>query len=177
LPDHPTGLLHQLLDGWQLSGIASFIRGQPTAITYSFLTPVDVTGASGVGVDSRVDLSCSPNLGFKETSFKRAFDTSCVHPPTKAENGIGNASKAPFVGPGVQNFDTSLFKSFSVGGSETSKIQFRLETYNTLNHAQFTTVSNNARFDSSGNQVNKQLGQYTADNPTRRVVLALKYYF
>lgn len=177
LHGHPSSILHQALDGWQLSGVASFISGQPLAITYSFLTPVDITGASGVGVDTRVDLSCNPNLGFENTSFARAFNTSCVHPPTKAEDGIGNASKAPFVGPGIEDFDTSLFKNFPVGRGETNRFQFRLETYNTLNHPQFTTVSNNASFDSSGNQVNGLLGRYTADNPTRRLVLALKYYF
>ncbi|WP_263352904.1 TonB-dependent receptor [Acidicapsa acidisoli] len=171
------GFVHEALDGWSLSGVASFISGQPTAITYNFLTPVDITGANGVGVDSRVDLSCNPNLGHGDKSFSRAFNTSCIHPPIRAEDGIGDASKAPFVGPGIEDFDTSIFKNFGVGGSETRRIQFRLESYNTLNHPQFTTVSNNAVFDSSGNQVNNQLGQYTADNPTRRLVLALKYYF
>ena len=169
-------VLQQALNGWQFSGIASFIRGQPTAITYSFLTPTDVTGANGVGVDSRVDLSCDPNLGFMNTSSTRAFNTSCAHAPSKAELGIGNASKAPFVGPGVENFDTALYKNFPIGSGEQT-LQFRLESYNTLNHPQFTVVSNNAVFDSSGNQVNKQLAMYTAAGPSRRVVLAMKFYF
>jgi hypothetical protein len=167
----------QVLSGWQISGIASFISGAPQPINYTFVKATDVTGASGIGIDSRVDLSCNPNLGHGDTSFYRAFDTSCIHAPTQAELGIGNASKYPFVGPGVENFDISLFKNFNLGSSETRQLQFRLETYNTLNHAQFTAVDNNARFDSLGNQVSQSLGQYIAAAPSRRLVLGMKLYF
>jgi hypothetical protein len=166
----------ETLSGWQLSGIASFISGLPQPINYIFVTATDVTGASGVGVDSRVDLSCNPNLGHGHTSFYRAFNTTCEHAPTKAELGIGNAGKYPFVGPGVENFDTTLFKNFPLG-DEGRFLQFRLEAYNTLNHAQFTTVANTATFNSAGAQVNQQFGQYTAAAPSRRLVLALKFYF
>jgi hypothetical protein len=169
-------LARMALDGWQVSGIASFISGAPTAINYSFVTATDITGASGIGVDSRVDLSCNPNLGHGNTSFDRAFDTSCIHPPTKAELGIGNASKYPFIGPGVENVDLSVFKDFNLN-SEVRRLQFHFESYNSFNHAQFTGVDNNARFDSAGNQVNKSLGQYITAAPARRLVLGLKFYF
>jgi hypothetical protein len=165
------------LNGWEVSGIASFISGAPTPVNYSFVTATDVTGAAGVGIDSRVDLSCNPNLGHGDTSFYRAFDTSCVHAPTAAGLGIGNAPKYPFVGPGVENFDVSLFKSFRLGADGHRSAQFRFESYNGLNHAQFTAVDNNARFDSTGKQVNAALGQYIAAAPARRVVLGLKLYF
>jgi len=166
----------QALDGWEVSGIVSMISGPPTAIGYTFVTATDITGASGVGIDSRVDLLCNPNLPSSKRTFSQAFNTSCITAPTKAGLGIGNASKYPYIGPGVENVDLSLFKNFNLGG-ETRKLQFRFETYNTLNHAQFTTVDGNARFDSTGKQVNQQFGQYTAAAPSRRVVLGLKLYF
>jgi hypothetical protein len=167
----------QVLNGWEVSGIVSFINGAPTPINYTFVTATDVTGASGIGVDSRVDLSCNPNLALGDKSFSRALNTSCVHPPTIGELGIGNASKYPFVGPGVNNFDLSLFKNFRLGRNESQRMQFRLETYNAFNHAQFTALDNNARFDSLGNQVNQAFGTYTATAPSRRVALGLKIYF
>ena len=167
----------EVLNGWEVSGIASFTNGAPTTINYSFVTATDITGANGVGIDSRVDLSCNPNLPLGDKTFSRAFNTSCAHPPTLAELGIGNASKYPFVGPGVNNFDISLFKNFQLGANEARRLQFRFETYNAFNHAQFTTVDNNARFDASGNQVNQTFGQYLAAAPARRVVLGLKLYF
>jgi hypothetical protein len=170
-------LAREILDGWQLSGIASFIAGQPLPVLYTFVTATDITGASGIGVDSRVNLTCNPNLGHGNTSFTRAFNTSCEQPPTKAGLGIGNAPLNPFVGPGVENFDTSLAKDFALGSGESRRLQFRLETYNTFNHAQFTAVANTANFNSEGQQVNQLFGQYTAAAPSRRVVLALKLYF
>jgi hypothetical protein len=164
------------LDGWEISSIVSFIAGPPLPVNYTFVTATDVTGASGAGIDSRVDLSCNPNLAWGDRTIDRGFDTSCVHAPTKAGLGIGNASKYPIVGPGVNNWDVSLFKNFRLR-SETRRLQFRLETYNTFNHAQFTALDNNARFDAAGNQVNLNLGRYNAAAPGRRVALGLKLYF
>ena len=171
------GVARQALNGWELSGIASFISGAPTGINYSFATATNITGASGVGVDSRVDLSCNPNLGFGNTNFYRAFNTSCIHAPTLAELGIGNASLYPFVGPGTENFDMSVFKTFLLGSDQARRLQFRLEAYNALNHSQFTGVDNNALFNAQGAQLSTTLGQYNAAAPSRRVVLGLKLYF
>ena len=170
-------LTRELFNGWRISGVASFVRGEPMPINYIFTTPIDVTGASGVGVDSRVVLTCNPNLGFRRTSVNRAFNTSCEQAPTVAGLGIGNAPLNPFIGPGVENLDSTLFKDFPISGREGQRMQFRLETYNTLNHAQFTTVANTASFNPAGAQVNQQFGQYTAAGPSRHLVLALKYYF
>jgi hypothetical protein len=77
----------------------------------------------------------------------------------------------------VENFDVSLFKNFRLGANESRRLQFRLETYNALNHAQFTSVDSAARFDATGKQVNQEFGQYIASGPARRVVLGLKLYF
>jgi hypothetical protein len=162
----------QALDGWEISGISAFIGGAPTAISYTLVTATDLTGASGIGIDSRVDLTCNPMQ-----SSGALLNSSCVHAPTKAGLGIGNASKYPFVGPGVENFDISLFKNFRLGSNESRRLQFRFETYNTFNHSQFTAVDAGARFDSSGNQVNQNFGRYTAAAPARRLVLGLKLYF
>ena len=92
-------------------------------------------------------------------------------------NGIGNASKAPLHGPGLENFDMSLFKNFRLGSNEARRLQFRLETYNTFNHTQFTTVDLAARFNTANQQTNTDLGYFTAAALSRRVVLGLKLYF
>jgi len=165
------------LDGWEASGIVSFITGAPTPINYAFVTATDVTGAAGIGIDSRVDLTCDPNLPRSEKTFYRALNPSCVQAPTRAGLGIGNASKHPFIGPGVNNFDISIFKNFRLGSDESRGLQFRFETYNAFNHAQFTALDNTARFDSTGRQVNQAFGQYTAAAPSRRVILGLKFFF
>jgi hypothetical protein len=167
-------LVRRVLDGWEISSILTFSAGPPTAINYAFVTATDVTGAGGVGIETRVNLSCNPNSG---ATGGAEFNTSCVQAPSKAQFGIGDASKYPITGPGIANADISLYKNVPFGLSETRRLQFRLETYNTLNHTQFTAIDNTARFDASGNQVNQNLGLFTAAAPARRIALGLKLYF
>ncbi|MGB7847304.1 MAG: carboxypeptidase regulatory-like domain-containing protein [Candidatus Acidiferrum sp.] len=50
--------------------------------------------------------------------------------------------------PGMQNWDTSLFKNIPVGSNEKRSIQLRLETFNTFNHPNFAT--RNYSFNVSG---------------------------
>ena len=165
------------LNGWQLAGISSFIKGPPAAINYTFATATDITGANGVGIDSRVVLTCNPNLPSSRQTFYRAFNTACVQPPTLADLGIGNASKYPLVGPGTEDFDISLYKHFAVGRVESRRLELRVEGYNAFNHPQFTAFDNNARFAANGSQVNTTFGQYNAAAPGRRIVVAAKFYF
>ncbi|MDX1982895.1 MAG: hypothetical protein SFV51_21675, partial [Bryobacteraceae bacterium] len=164
-------------DGWEVSGIASFVSGQPLGLGYSLVQAVDLTGASGAGVDSRVNLIGNPNLPRGERTRDRHFNTDVVRPPSRDGLGIGNAPKDPIRAPGINNFDISLFKNFKLGASEVRRLQFRVETYNTFNHAQFNGVDTGGRFDAQGRQVNARYGQYTSTLDARRVVLALKFYF
>jgi len=55
-------------------------------------------------------------------------------------------------GPGLGNFNMSLFKNFKVG--ERWSIQFRAEAYNIFNHAQFDGVNTTPKFDQYGNLTN-----------------------
>src|SRR5262249_32957684 len=61
------------------------------------------------------------------------FDTSLF--TTNKLGTPGSAGRRPFSGPGALNFDLALLKTFSL--TETKSLQFRLETFNTFNHAQF----------------------------------------
>jgi hypothetical protein len=55
-------------------------------------------------------------------------------------------------GPGLGNFNMSMFKNFKVG--ERWNIQFRAEAYNVFNHAQFDGVNTTPKFDQFGNLTN-----------------------
>jgi hypothetical protein len=47
----------------------------------------------------------------------------------------GNTPRNFLRGPGLVNFDWSLFKNFTI--TDNLKLQFRWETFNTLNHPNF----------------------------------------
>ena len=97
--------------------------------------------------------------------------------PGFSVNGIGNASKAPIYGPGLHNWDISMFKYFKLSSNEARYLQFRFETYNTFNHTQYNGVDTGARFDQNNNQTNTNYGYFTNAAQARRLVLGLKLYF
>jgi hypothetical protein len=168
------------LDGWELSGVSNFQTGQPLGLPYTLTYSADLTGGTTNtttnGYDSRVVLVADPNA---KAPAGQWFNVDAVKAPVAGltPNGIGNASKAPIYGPGLNNWDISLFKNFRLGNSETRRLQFRFETYNTFNHTQFTNIDTGARFDANNNQTNANYGYFTQSALARRMVLALKLYF
>ena len=147
----------------------------PTGIGASFVQAIDLTGGSGI--DSRVNLTGNPNLSFGNRDPLRFFDTSVVQSPPIAAYGIGNAPKDAVRGPGLNNFDLSLYKNFAWGASESRKIQFRFETYNAFNHTQFNGLDTTSRWDAAGRQVNQRFGQVISAAAARRIQLGLKFSF
>jgi len=137
----------------------------------------DITGAAGYNVDSRVVLAGNPILPKDERTVVRHFRTEAVQQPDTANFGIGNAARDAIRGPGVNNWDISIFKVFPLGKESSRDLQFRFETYNTFNHAQFNAVDTAARFDTAGKQVNGRFGQYTNSSDGRRIQLGLKFRF
>jgi hypothetical protein len=171
------GIVKAVFDNWQLSGVTSFTSGAPLGIGYSLVNAVDLVGASGAGIDSRVNVLRNPILPKSERTELRHFDTTAFAPPTREEFGIGNAPKDVLRGPGINNFDVTVIKNIPIGQSDAKRLQFRFEFYNFFNHASFQGVDTTARFDAQGRQVSGTFGQYTSTLDARRVVLGLKFYF
>src|SRR6185312_724960 len=151
--------------------------GLPYGLTYS----ADLTGGTTAsstttqnnqvqGYDSRVVLVADPNA---KAPAGQWFNVNAVKAPLPglSVNGIGNASKSPIYGPGLNNWDISLFKSFRWGSNEQRRIQFRFETYNTFNHTQYTSIDTGARFDQNNVQTNTNYGRFTNAALARRLVL------
>ena len=174
------------LDGWELSGVCNFQTGAPLGLPYSLTYTADLTGGTTAasttttanavnGYDSRVVISGDPNA----VTNGQWFNTNIVKAPLPgySVNGIGNASKAPIYGPGLNNWDVSLFKNFRLGSNEARRLQFRFESYNTFNHTQFTGIDTGAKFDQANNQTNTNYGYFTTAALARRLVLGLKLYF
>jgi hypothetical protein len=100
---------------------------------------------------------------------------------------IGNAARYLFRGPGINNWNLSLFKNFPLGNGRR-RIQFRVEAYNLLNHTQFggntvnsgtggQGVDNTLRFDPQGNQVNASFGKATVARNARIIQGSLRLSF
>lgn len=162
----------QVTNGWQLSGIASFVSGAPTAVGFSTTTALDITGSASQA--ARIFATGDAVLPKSQRTFSQNFRTDVFRLP--AVGTVGNAGTTQFRGPGVNNFDIAIFKNFPI--RERLKLQFRTELYNAFNHTQFTAVDSAARFEpATGAQINQRLGQFTAASEARRIQFALRVSF
>ena len=124
--------LAKVFGGWQLSGIASSQSGLPINITQAG----DVANFGGGTGGQRPDIVGDPNQG-RGQSLSRYFNTDAF----RAVTGTGRIGTSPFNpihGPGVFNFDMSLYKVIRF--TEKMRLQTGIETFNTFNHPQFEAV-------------------------------------
>jgi len=164
------------LDGWELSGVSNFQTGAPLALDYALTYSADLTGGTGNGLDSRTVLVADPHGRGPAGQW---FNVDAIKAPLPgySVNGIGNAPKYPIYGPGLNNWDISMFKNFWLGANESRRLQFRFETYNTFNHTQYNLIDRIPRFDQNNKQTNTNFGYFTNAALGRRLVLGLKFYF
>ena len=116
-----------LLGGWQFGGVVTFQKGFP----YSAAAPNDGLILAFVQRANLVP-GCDPNSGFHK-SITQQFNTACF---TKPLNGqFGDSGRNILTGPGINNFDMNLSKTFSF--TERVAFQFRVEAFNAFNHTQY----------------------------------------
>jgi Carboxypeptidase regulatory-like domain/TonB dependent receptor len=127
---------NRLTQGWELSGVTRFSSGLPvTLINYgdNSLLGAEPNGINNYGIDLP-DVAPGPlQLNSNPRNGQQYFNTALF-----GDNALGtpgNASRRYFHGPGMENFDTALLKNLRV--TESKSLQFRLETFNLFNHAQF----------------------------------------
>jgi hypothetical protein len=91
-------------------------------------------------------------------------------------NLFGNAGRNTLVGPGLVNFDFSVFKNNKISRfSESFNVQFCAEMFNGFNHANFQApIDNSTLFNSDGSVAGGAgtLGKTTTDS--REIQLSLK---
>ena len=160
-----SGVLNQIVGGWQVGGITSVSTG-------NWFTILDANGVANSDGQQRPDLignpraaPCVPNTFFNTCAFA-----------DPASGSFGDVSRNSVQGPGYQIWDFSLFKNFSI--SERAKLEFRAEFFNVFNHP-------NLQFAKSGpqNSINTttfgtpEFGFLTAARDPRQIQLALKLSF
>jgi len=153
-----TGVKNAVIGGWQVNGIYTWQRGFPITITAA-----DLGGLNDTFGTNRADLVGDPNVG--ERTVTRWFNAAAFAQP--APGALGTLGRNTERGPGVNNLDLALFKNFSL--ARGVRLQFRLESFNALNHTQFANVSTNL---SAPN-----FGVVTSARPARINQLGLKILF
>jgi hypothetical protein len=170
-------LLREGLGGWQLSTITTFESGAPTTVFNGDTSSDDYMG-------DVADQTCDGNLPRGDRTFNRAFNTGCYTEPladpiTQLATHRGDERRNNLRQPGINNWDMSLGKAFHLWG-EGHELQFRAESFNTFNHAQWSSI-NTAGYtyvlDDRAVNPGSTFGQYTASHPGRHMQIAMKFVF
>jgi hypothetical protein len=165
------GIASRLIGGWQLNSIVTLETGTPFTV---FANDNSATGGSHA---NRASCIGDPFAGattdrsqFVGTTAPGFFlnPAAFATPPL---GSFGNCAPRAFHGPGIENVDLSLFKSFMI--KEAWRLEFRSEFFNAFNHSNFTNP--NATFTPAG------LGSFGRSTATvtdpREIQFALKLYF
>ena len=160
-----------LTQGWAISGITRISSGFP--VTISSDGDNSLMGSVPNGVNNHSldlpDYTPGPlNINSNPRNGQPYFNPDLFSPNTLGTPGT--ASRRAFHGPGMVNFDLALLRSFSLSESKTP--QFRLETFNTFNHAQFF-----GPVAVDGDKSSNLFGQVVKAAAPRLMQVALKFTF
>jgi len=130
------GVVNKLAGGWQVNGITAMQSGPP----FTLATSGD--NASIGSSNQRPNLAGDPYAGIDTSApmQRRGVDqgttyfnkSAFVLPPLFT---LGNVGKNSLYGPGMMNWDFSVFKN--TGITERINTQFRAEFFNIFNHPNF----------------------------------------
>jgi hypothetical protein len=137
------GFGRQIFGGWNVSGLLTAQTGQPFTVSdgsqdYSgfnqFADRPDVIGTGPLPQDNR-----NPDNAFGTSGAGRGLGYFSNTPPT---GRIGTAGRNQFYGPGLFNWDLAAAKNFAIW-RERTKLQFRADFFNLLNHTNFANPVHN----------------------------------
>lgn len=171
--DAKGGMAKQVLGGWQLSGITQFWSGPPISRVVN-----GQTNGSRRGI--RVNQISDPfsNLPANTPGGVYYFNPAAFAPP--ADGQLGTTGRAIFRLPGVNQWDITASKNWYP--SKNTRLQFRADFINALNHTQLDpgsiqnvcTVAVTATdcTASTGN-----FGKITGTRAPREIQLGVKFFW
>ncbi len=194
------GLKHKVLGGWAISGITIIQSGLPFSVLDSgagtgFLGAGSAPGVTTASLASGASMSSgysSGSIGTRVNGYLNpaAFTPAPLLYPTECNpnqpdptvfpnanfctTSFGDLGRNTFRGPGQQNWDFSLLKTFRI--TERQSIRFTADFFNIWNHANF---ANPALTDvESIGLTNSPFGRITSTVGTPRLIqFSLRYAF
>ncbi len=148
--ENAAGAARVLVAGWQLSGIVTLRAGVPFTPLLGFDRARARPRAGGDGQRP----SWAPGYDASKATLggpERYFDPNAFVLP--AAGTFGDVPRNALIGPGYAVWNSALFKNIELGGRR--KLQFRVETFNILNRANFglpaaTVFGSSGRVENAG---------------------------
>jgi hypothetical protein len=162
------------LAGWKLAGIETVQTGFPVLIFDQSLNSLSCNAGFPV-----IYYACwdTPNVAGPVQTYNPRTSTNNLYfnPNSFADETtgvIGNEGRDNFHGPGIVNTNLSLIKDIKL--SEARRLELRLDSFNTFNHAQFEFEANSLQYSDYNSSL---FGRVTAALDPRILQLAAKLYF
>jgi hypothetical protein len=153
-------IINQVVDGWEVNTIASFSKGNP----FEILAP---NTTSAIFSDFRANRLCNGRDSLSNKNLRTNgllwFDPKCFAPPSPGF--FGTSGFDILTGPGTNNWDIGIAKNATI--HESLHVQFRAESFNAFNHAQF-------QLGSSIGTADPKLGRVRGARVGREIQFGLK---
>ena len=185
-----------VVSGWQVGGIYTLASGLPFTPTIGG-DPLGLKSPGGENFDfPNRRAGCNPvNGNFRTSGTLSYINLACFTPPTAPSsvagctpfsgvantcaNLLGSSGRNTAIGPGLSDFDFSLFKNNPIHRiSEGFNIQFRWEVFNILNRANYNPPNKaNRNVLNPDGTTNNIAGRLTSPTTTssRQMQFALKF--
>ncbi len=165
------GWLNAFIGGWQVSGIFTYRSGLPFGTTtgsfpvgFVFNSPAAFNNGDANALSQQINDSGSTIQFFGDPAKALA----ALRYPKHGEIGNRNTLR----GSGFWSVDTAVLKNFKLPWSETTRIQFRWESYNAFNHNSFGLPNANIASPTFG-----QITTTAVTNLAREMQFALRFEF
>jgi hypothetical protein len=158
------GLTGKMVNGWAVSGITTFQTGFPIRITSS--DDLELMNSYDFEYPGEPDIVKPFRTTNPRGQGNLFFDHSIFQP--QALGTIGSSPRSVCCGPGINNFDVGVLKETQI--TEQTRLEFRGEFFNIVNHAQFVTPDGNI---SDGGD----FGRVMQARDPRLIQFALKLFF
>jgi hypothetical protein len=155
----------RLVNGWNMVGISRFASGFPISLSEGGLD-ISLVGSGGTdtpNVIGQVQIQNPRNPGPNGPNTYFLPGAFAAQTP----GTFGSANRRFFHGPGLLNTDFALEKTTAI--TERTAVEFRAESFNIFNHAQFNNPS--------GNFASSNFGVVTSARAPRIGQLSLKFVF
>lgn len=169
------GALNQIIGNWQVAGITTAQTGNWFTITDAVTSVSTSDGGGAVGYyEVRPNVVGNPN---GTPCVPGTLFNTCAFVDNATFFTFGNAGRNIVRGPGLQNWDFSIFKLFPV--REQMHLEFRAEFFNIWNHVNPLLGPTGAISEEpvAVEFGTPQFGQAIAARDPRFIQLAMKFYF
>ena len=162
-----TGFKGALVKGWQVNSVITLSDGYALSVLEESATQ---TTRIGDDEDLRPNLVPGGNDNPVTGDPERWFDVSQFTPSTLGY--FGTVGRGTVTSPGLATVDLSLFKNFAI---QNGRLQFRIETFNLFDRANFGTPTMTAFING---EVNPSAGRITSTRtPGRQTQLGVRWTF